>query len=123
MVECAANIYHACTIEAIQEPKVLVDMISCMIKDNYQPKEAMILCAKNNHIDYEPIQKCFDSPHGAELLKLHGEATNALQPSMTFVPTITLDGQQGRQASILKDFFGAVCDIAAGYGPRPEACL
>lgn len=97
-------------------------MISCMIKDNYRPKEAMIACAKSNHIDYEPIQKCFDSPHGAELLKLHGEATNALQPPMTFVPTITLDGQQRRQASILKDFFGAVCDIASGYGPKPDAC-
>lgn len=63
-VECEANTYHACTIEAIQEPKVLLDMISCMIKNNFRPKEAMIDCAKANHVDYEAIQKCYESPHG-----------------------------------------------------------
>lgn len=121
-VECEANIYHACAIEAIQEPKVLLDMVACMIKDNYRAKEAMISCAKANRIDYEPIQKCVDSPHGAELLKLHGEATHALRPTMTFVPTVTLDGFQGRQASILKDLFGEVCKVATGRGTAPEVC-
>lgn len=46
-------------------------MISCMITNNYHPKEAMISCAKEYRVDYEAIQKCYDSPHGAELLKLH----------------------------------------------------
>lgn len=80
-------------------------------------------CARENHIDYEPIQKCYDSSHGAELLKLHGEATNALRPRMKFVPTVTLDGYQGRQASILKDLFGEVCKVAAGRGPKPDVCV
>lgn len=122
-MECEANIYHACAIEAIQEPKVLLDLVSCMIKENYRPKETMISCAKTNRIDYEPIQKCVDSPHGAELLKLHGEATHALRPAMTFVPTVTLDGYQGRQASILKDIFGEVCKVATGRGIAPEVCM
>lgn len=121
--ECEANIYHACAIEAIEEPKIVLDMIACMIKDNMNPKNAMVTCAKANRIDHEPIQKCFDSPHGAELLKLHGIATNSIQPPMTFVPTVTLDGQQGRQASILKDFFGSICEVAAGNGPKPKVCL
>lgn len=82
----------------------------------------MISCANANRIDYEPIQKCVDSPHGAELLKLHGEATHALRPAMTFVPTVTLDGYQGRQASILKDLFGEVCKVATGRGTAPEVC-
>lgn len=75
-----ANIYHACTIEAIQDQKILLNMISCMIANNFHPKEAMISCAKDYRVDYEAIQKCYDSPHGAELLKLHGEATGALRP-------------------------------------------
>lgn len=79
-------------------------------------------CARENHIDYEPIQKCYDSPHGAELLKLHGEATGALRPRMSFVPTVTLDGYQGRQASILKDLLVEVCKVAAGRGPMPDVC-
>lgn len=55
-------------------------MISCMITNNFHPKEAMISCAREYRVDYEAIQKCYDSPHGAELLKLHGEATGALRP-------------------------------------------
>lgn len=121
-VECEANIYHACAIESIQEQKILLDMIVCMIKNNIQPKQAMLTCAKENRVDFEAIQKCYDSPHGAELLKLHGEATDALRPRVSFIPTITLDGSQGRQASILKDLFGEVCKVAAGYGPMPSVC-
>lgn len=121
-LECEANIYHACAVEAIQEPKVALDMVACMIQNNIQPKEAMISCAKENHVDYEAIQKCYDSPHGQELLKLHGEATDSLRPPVTFIPTITLDGSQGRQASILKDLFGEVCKVAAGHGPLPAEC-
>lgn len=40
-VECDANMYHACVIEAIDEPKVLLDVIACMIKNNENPKEDM----------------------------------------------------------------------------------
>lgn len=122
-MECEANIYHACTIEAVQEQTVLLDMIVCMIRNNFQPRDAMISCAKENHVDYEAINKCYESPHGAELLKLHGEATAALRPRVSFIPTITLDGAQGRQASILKDLLSEVCKIIAGNGPMPKPCL
>lgn len=114
--------YHACTVEAVQEQSVLLDMISCMIANNFNPKEALISCAQSNRFDYDGILKCFNSPHGAELLKLHGEATDALRPRVSFIPTVTLDGSQGRQASILKDLFGEVCKVAAGHGPLPPIC-
>lgn len=115
--------YHACTIEAVQDQRVLLDMVACMIRNNFRPKDAMISCAKDYHVDYEAILKCYESPHGAELLKLHGDATNALRPRVSFIPTITLDGSQGRQASILKDLLGEVCKIVAGHGPMPAPCL
>lgn len=73
-------------------------------------------------MDTEQVQKCFDSPHGAELLKMHGELTHALSPSVSFIPTVTLDGSQGRQASILKDLLGEVCKIAGGAELHPDAC-
>lgn len=120
--ECDANIIHACVIEAVHDAKTRLDMVACMIRDNASPKQAFYRCAKEYSVEIESIQKCFDSPHGAELLKLHGEATNALKPPVSFIPTITLDGQLGRQASILKDLFGEVCKIASGRGPKPVAC-
>ncbi|XP_037039003.1 gamma-interferon-inducible lysosomal thiol reductase-like [Bradysia coprophila] len=118
-IECNANIYHACCIEAIDEPKVLIDVIACMIRNNLLPKEAMQKCTREHQVEWEPIQKCYDSPHGAELLKMHGELTHALRPSVTFIPTITLNQSQGRQASILKDLLQEVCKVAGGH---PDVC-
>uniref|UniRef100_U5ERN9 Putative gamma-interferon inducible lysosomal thiol reductase n=1 Tax=Corethrella appendiculata TaxID=1370023 RepID=U5ERN9_9DIPT len=120
--ECQANIIHACSIEAIHDSTIRLNFISCMIRDNMIPKDAFHRCAKEYSIDIESIQKCYDSPHGSELLKIHGEATNALRPKVSFIPTVTLDGSQGRQASILKDLFKEVCKVAAGRGPMPEIC-
>lgn len=79
-------------------------------------------CTREHHIDTEQVQKCFDSPHGAELLKQYGEATGALSPPASFIPTVTLDGAQGRQASILKDLLGEVCKVAGGHAVHPEVC-
>lgn len=62
------------------------------------------------------------SPHGAELLKMHGEITHALKPSVSFIPTITLNGSQGRQASILKNLLGEVCKVIQKSGGYPDVC-
>lgn len=37
------------------------------------------------------VAECAASMEGEELLKRHGEATNALHPSVSFIPTILLD--------------------------------
>lgn len=121
-IECEANTIHACVVEAVHDAKTRLNMVACMIRDNVIPKDAFYRCAKENGVEIESIQKCYDSPHGAELLKLHGEATHALRPTVSFIPTVTLDGQQGRQASILKDLFGEVCKVASGRGPTPVEC-
>lgn len=68
------------------------------------------------------MTKCSESPHGAELLKVHGDETNALRPKMSFVPTVTLDGMQNYQGAILKDLFGEVCKVLAGRGTSPPIC-
>ncbi|XP_052869801.1 GILT-like protein 1 [Anopheles cruzii] len=121
-IECEANIIHACVVEAVHDAKTRLDMVACMIRDNIIPRESFQRCAKEHGVEIESIQKCYDSPHGAELLKLHGEATHALRPQVSFIPTITLDGSQGNQKTILKDLFGSVCQVAAGRGPLPEVC-
>lgn len=73
-------------------------------------------------MDTEQVQKCFDSPHGAELLNQYGELTHALAPPVSFIPTVTLDGAQRRQATILKDLLGEVCKIAGGKKLHPDEC-
>ena len=38
--ECEANMIHACSIEAIHDTRTRLDMVSCMIRDNINPKES-----------------------------------------------------------------------------------
>lgn len=40
-VECEANTYHACTIEAVEDAQARLDLVACMIRDNRLPKEAL----------------------------------------------------------------------------------
>lgn len=121
-IECEGNIIHACVVEAVQDARKQLAMVACMIRDNLIPRDAFIGCAKQHGVEIESIQKCYDSPHGAELLKLHGEATHALRPAVSFIPTVTLDGAQNDQKVILKDLFGSVCQVVAGRGPKPDVC-
>ncbi|XP_037927583.1 GILT-like protein 1 [Teleopsis dalmanni] len=122
-VECQANTYHSCAIEVIEDAQARLDVVACMIRDNRLPKEALHRCAKQHNIDnIDLILKCYDSTNGGELLKLNGDATHALRPPVTFIPTITLDGSIGRQASILKNLQGEVCKIAADTDQGKELC-
>ncbi|KFB53718.1 AGAP009747-PA-like protein [Anopheles sinensis] len=121
-IECEGNIIHACVVEAVHDPHKQLAMVACMIRDNLIPRDAFIGCAKQHGVEIESIQKCYDSPHGEELLKIHGEATHALRPAVSFIPTVTLDGAQNDQKAILKDLFGSVCQVVAGRGPKPDVC-
>lgn len=86
------------------------------------PQKAFQRCSREYTVDMETIQKCFSSLHGKELLKLAGDATHALNPAVTFIPTVLIDGQQRRQATILKDLFAEICAVLAESGLTPKAC-
>ncbi|XP_041675122.1 gamma-interferon-inducible lysosomal thiol reductase isoform X2 [Drosophila eugracilis] len=120
--ECQANIYHACTVEIIDDPLLRLQVVSCMITDNYLPQNAMHKCSVQHNVEFDAIQKCFDSKQGLDLLKLNGEATQSLRPSVKFIPTITIDGFQGRQAAILKDLFSEVCRAAGDSEEAKNIC-
>lgn len=146
--ECEANIIHCCVIESIHDTELRLNMVSCMIRDNYNPQEAFhrvmkywwkleflvsshkilkfssssLQCSKEFPVDVETIQKCYTSLHGRELLKIAGDATKALRPKVSFIPTITIDGDQRRQASVLKDLLSEVCEVIKNGGLTPKAC-
>jgi len=124
-VECEANIIHCCAVESIHDTEMRLTFVSCMIRDNGRPNEAFQRCSREFAIDSaiaETIQKCFSSLHGSELLKIAGEATHALRPKVSFIPTVTLDGLQGHQASILKDLFSEICKVLGQSGLTPKVC-
>ncbi|XP_012280721.1 GILT-like protein C02D5.2 isoform X2 [Orussus abietinus] len=119
-IECDANIVHACAIDVIKVPFVQLSYVSCMLKHNIQPLSTMKACAKTMQVDYEPILNCYRSSRGTELLAMYGEMTEALDPKMSFVPTITLDKKVDNQPAILKNLLQQVCQRIQ---VQPLACM
>ncbi|KAG8230959.1 hypothetical protein J437_LFUL003917 [Ladona fulva] len=107
-VECQANKVHACAIKYVKKPDIL-KYITCMISDNTSPEEIGRTCAMVLGIDWLPIQTCSTTLEGDILLRDYGEATHSLRPHVSFIPTVLLDGNQDRQAAILKDLFKEIC--------------
>ncbi|XP_033338466.2 gamma-interferon-inducible lysosomal thiol reductase-like protein [Megalopta genalis] len=118
-IECNANIIHACSIDVLKNSSSQLEYISCMIKNNLEPINIMEICARKMKIDIKPILKCFIEEKGKELLAKYGEKTNSLKPRVSFIPTITIDGNSDYQARILKNLLQEVC---LHLKVLPEAC-
>lgn len=68
-----------------------------------------------------PILNCAKGKKGSQLLKKHGEKTNALNPPVSFIPTIEINGSQDLVplSKILKDLKQSVCNL---FKTRPVGC-
>nr|CAD7445507.1 unnamed protein product [Timema bartmani] len=90
-IECEANKIHACAVVKVRHEATRLQFIACMIADNLRPTDIGQSCAEQWNIAWEPILKCATGSEGSDLLKRHGDATDALNPKATFIPTILLD--------------------------------
>ncbi|XP_018576092.1 GILT-like protein 1 [Anoplophora glabripennis] len=120
-VECFANKIHSCAIEHVKEPLLQLKYIACMITDNMIPDDAGEKCAQQLNIDFSPISECAKDTKGSQLLKMYGERTNSLNPSVRFIPTIELNNSQVviPQSTILKDLSKSVCQV---FKNKPKRC-
>lgn len=114
--ECEGNIWHACTARHISKQWTKLSMVECMIDDNYNAASVAASCAKTNgdivnDALFGKISTCATGEEGRELHAKAGEDTNLLQPKVSFIPTVKLDGSQGSQKAILKNFLKEVCKI------------
>lgn len=119
--ECEANRMHACAIDIIKNPKTLLDVIACMIKNNMEPIEIMRSCTKMSSVNSAPILDCYNSEKGQELLANYGMLTDAVKSKITFIPTIALDKEIDveNQAALLKNLLKQVC---LRLNPMPKGC-
>jgi hypothetical protein len=113
------NLIHACAISHVQEQDKLNTYIICMmeqgklfqdmnIQENGLLQDVDILgkpmlkeisrsnfygrrCARGS-VDWAPILACTENKEGSRLVSMHGDDSNSLEPSMTFVPTVIIDG-------------------------------
>ena len=76
-------------------------------------------CCEKYNISSAPVQQCYQSLAGDQMLFDAGRRTAALRPRLTFVPWILIDAQ--RDASAYTNLKAAVCSAIAS-GDRPGYC-
>ncbi|XP_003707478.2 gamma-interferon-inducible lysosomal thiol reductase 1 [Megachile rotundata] len=119
--ECQGNMAQACGLHAIQnkEPaekvqQLSVALVGCVMSSRH-PASSVPQCAESVGLNEQAktsIEQCLNSPLSKELLAANGDKTDALNPRLSFVPTITINGvtSQEIQNKALSNFQKLICD-------------
>ncbi|XP_066581294.1 GILT-like protein 1 [Prorops nasuta] len=130
--ECHGNKAQACAINEIQslenpvdQQRLAVELVGCAMSSRYPPT-AIPQCAQTVGLNQEAqkrITQCLDGPQGDDLLAKYGDRTRELQPQISFVPTVVINGEYSRenQNAALRNFFSLICKNLPQDG-RPSDC-
>ena len=121
--ECIGNMFHACVEDKVEDAAKRLEMIKCMISDNYEPENSAKKCAGEGGVDFEEILTCATGPQGRELHFQAGIKTQALSPKVSFIPTIEIDESQMSQKAILKNLLKEVCAVYSSKYLTPREKL
>uniref|UniRef100_A0A1B6K2I2 Gamma-interferon-inducible lysosomal thiol reductase n=1 Tax=Homalodisca liturata TaxID=320908 RepID=A0A1B6K2I2_9HEMI len=109
--ECFGNKVHACAINKVEDEMKSLRVISCLMEDHGDIEGAGAECSTKFGVNWGPILDCAKGKEGNDLLKEHGDSTNALNPKISFVPTILLNHKRDGQPAILKNLWKEICRI------------
>jgi len=121
--ECTGNMFHACVEEKVEDAAKRLEMIKCMISDNYEPENSAKKCASEGGLDFQEILTCATGKEGQELHYQAGLKTQALSPKVSFIPTIEIDESQMSQKAILKNLKKEVCAVYSSKYLTPREKL
>lgn len=121
--ECIGNMFHACVEEKVEDAAKRLEMIKCMISDNYEPENSAKNCASESGVDFQEILTCATGAQGQELHYQAGLKTQALSPKVSFIPTIEIDESQMSQKAILKNLLKEVCAVYSSKYLTPREKL
>ncbi|XP_015176774.1 PREDICTED: gamma-interferon-inducible-lysosomal thiol reductase-like [Polistes dominula] len=121
--ECLGNKAQACAIHATEtnyyeeneRQDQIVNLIGCTMSDKYPPS-AVETCATKQNLKEETrklISECIKSPVADNLLAINGDKTSALNPPLSFVPTIIINGVYSKenQDAALSNFLQLICSL------------
>uniref|UniRef100_A0A915PJB8 Uncharacterized protein n=1 Tax=Setaria digitata TaxID=48799 RepID=A0A915PJB8_9BILA len=114
--ECELNQLMNCVIEMIRDPNQYVPVISC-IQGRRDIRSAGLKCLTKLQISTKSILRCAQGQDGRRLLAEAGAETERLQPPLSFVPWIMINGK--RSSDAFYDLKKNLCDV---LDPLPEQC-
>ncbi|KAK3227380.1 hypothetical protein Dsin_007242 [Dipteronia sinensis] len=122
--ECYLNTIHACAINAWTDVKTHFDFIRC--QDSQTPGESIgdkeklwRSCCQNLKLSELPIQECYSSGLGKNLVLQYGNETRNLIPPHEYVPWVTVNEKP--IGDDMLNYKKHVCDAYKG-SHVPEAC-
>ncbi|XP_025603014.2 GILT-like protein 1 [Athalia rosae] len=130
--ECYGNKAQACGIDDIltnsassDQQRELVAFVGCVMSASY-PSNAVPGCLESLGVSASrrsSINDCITSTKGDDLLAAYGDRTHAVDPIVTFVPTIILNGQYSdeNQRNAINNFKRTVCRQLAAEN-KPSTC-
>ncbi|KAI4457802.1 gamma-interferon inducible lysosomal thiol reductase gilt [Holotrichia oblita] len=116
--ECHGNMMQACALDIIDDQDIKVNFVNCVMSSPYPANDSYIEeCADVNGIAWASIVECAEDGSGADLLAALGERTHAVEPTITFVPTIIYNDvyDASLQSSSLTDFLGTKIRVTILY--------
>lgn len=122
-VECLGNKVHGCVLKNVPDTRLQTKIVTCMISNNRKPKKIAQKCVEK-HLGtghWAPIQACYTSREGDLILKHNGDLTHALNPPLTYVPTVTINGSRNDMNEALGNFLAVVCRNIKGE--KPAECV
>ncbi|KAK2588697.1 hypothetical protein KPH14_001590 [Odynerus spinipes] len=130
--ECAGNKAQACAIHAVEsnylgkkQQDLIVNLIGCIMSSRYPPSSVEDCASKSdlNDATRTRLTECTQSTLGDDLLAAHGDKTWALEPQLSFVPTIVINGVHSRenQAAALNNFSSLICGLLS-ESEKASAC-
>merc|ERR1712055_16759 len=119
--ECRINMMHACAHLSISDFDLEMDFVKCTLESDY-PANAGPQCAAISNVDWTPIESCWNSRDGEEALHDVAVKQEQLNPSLYFVPWITVNDyfSEDQVGDCQTDMMAVVCD--AYTGPALAAC-
>ncbi|XP_026673331.1 gamma-interferon-inducible lysosomal thiol reductase [Ceratina calcarata] len=130
--ECDGNMAQACGIHAIQNEEqaekvqqLTVALVGCAMASRYPPS-SVPGCANDVGLSEKTrksIDSCIAGSLSKELLVANGEKTKELDPKLSFVPTITINGVTSSeiQSQALTNFLKLICDTLPKES-KPSRC-
>jgi len=107
--ECQVNIIENCVIDVSENnTSTYLPIIDCLMRNRREkePNEDIENCVEQGDMDYNKVQACMESDHGNELLFKAGAATDNLNPRLTYVPWVMINGMRNNTAEL--EFFKIV---------------
>mmetsp|Transcript_15700 Transcript_15700/g.28194 ORF Transcript_15700/g.28194 Transcript_15700/m.28194 type:complete len:144 (-) Transcript_15700:447-878(-) len=116
--ECEGNRWEQCAIAHYPDQNEHFEFYYCMEKEADQMLTKVDYCAKQAGMDYEVLQKCYNSAESAALQK----KAAAMTPSdHKYVPWVVVNGK--KSASDGDRILQEVCDAYTGNPPKACASL